>query len=364
MKLDLTHILLLLLGSFFLTYFLIPKIISVARYKRLMDNPNERSSHRRSTPNLGGIAFYITIMLSFYFLDQADRYNTIPSLLPGLTILFIMGLKDDLTVLSARTKFMSQIVASLFLLVHFKYEIYSLNGFMGIQSLNPYLSAFLALFLMVAIINAFNLIDGIDGLASIIGMIIFVLYGILFYRTHSYFIFGLSLVMVGSLAAFLRYNFSNRMKIFMGDTGSMLVGFIIAAMSIRLLSLPKEEILHLPFRPENVPFVAAAILIIPLYDMTRVFIIRLLNKKGPFYPDRNHIHHILIDQLHFTHAKASILLGLCNIAFLLFIHYLSIHFSVYVLTAVFLTILLLLTILLQQLKKTQRYKLQEKTMDH
>ncbi|MFA7272762.1 MAG: MraY family glycosyltransferase [Crocinitomicaceae bacterium] len=359
MKLDLTHILLLLLGSFFLTYFLIPKIISVARYKRLMDSPNERSSHKRSTPNLGGIAFYITIMLSFYFLDHVDRYNTIPSMLPGITILFIMGLKDDLTVLSARTKFGSQIIASLFLVVHYKFEIYGLNGFMGIQSINPYLAAFLALFLMIAIINAFNLIDGIDGLASIIGLIIFVLYSILFFLTHSYFIFGLCMVMIGSLAAFLRYNFSNRMKIFMGDTGSMLVGFIIAAMSIRLLSLPKQEILHLPFRAENVPFVAAAILIVPLYDMTRVFIIRLLNKKGPFHPDRNHIHHLLIDQFHFSHAKASIMLGVFNVLFLLFFHYLSIHFSVYVLTGVFLTTLALMSWLLHVLKRTQRFKLQE-----
>lgn len=347
---DFYIVLLLLLGSFFLTYQLIPKIISVSHYKKLMADPNERSSHSDSTPNLGGISFFITVMLSFYFLDHMDRYNIIPSLIPGLTIMFIIGLKDDLTVLTATTKLMSQILASLFLVVHYKFEIYNLYGFMGITSLDPLHGAFIALFLMVAIINAFNLIDGIDGLASIVGLIIFFLFSFFFYQTRSFLILGICVVMMGCLAAFLRYNFSRKRKIFMGDTGSLIVGFIIAAVTIRLLSLPPEGLKLLPFQRENVFFVVGAILIIPMFDMTRVFFIRVREGRGPFSPDRNHIHHLIIDKFALSHGKASIILGIFNILFTLLFLLLSFFFSVIYVAIFFVVALLLMALFLKAIQ--------------
>jgi UDP-GlcNAc:undecaprenyl-phosphate GlcNAc-1-phosphate transferase len=351
MALDFVHILLLLIGSFVLTYILVPRIIGVALYKHLMDEPNERSSHERLTPNIGGVAFYICLMISFYFLDHVDRYNSLPSFLPGLTILFIIGLKDDLTVLSARTKFLSQIIACLFLLFHYKFEIYTLNGFMGINNLNSYVAGVLALFLMLSVINAYNLIDGIDGLASIIGLIILLLFGIIFYLANAYLLMGLCLVLIGSLSAFLRYNFSNRRKIFMGDTGTLVVGFVIAAMTIRLLSLPLERLELLKLIPANLPVVTASILIIPLFDMTRVFIIRIIQGKGPFSPDKNHIHHLLIDKLELSHVKASLTLGAFNLLFASLFIYLSIFTHPHLLLGIFLFSILLLTLLLSLIKK-------------
>jgi UDP-GlcNAc:undecaprenyl-phosphate GlcNAc-1-phosphate transferase len=347
MTLSLFKISLLLIGAFVLTYVVIPKIIGVAHFKRLMDQPNARSSHTNITPTLGGIAFYISIMLSFYFLDSEDQFNIIPSLLPGLTILFIMGLKDDLTVLSVYKKFFAQILASLFLLAHPKFEIYTLHGFMGITHLNSISSGIIALFLMVAIINAYNLIDGIDGLAGIIGLIIFILFAGFFFISKSNLSFGLCLVMIGTLAAFLRYNLSSTKKIFMGDTGSLLVGFVIAAMTIRLLSLPSEGLVAVPFRAENIPFIAASILIIPLFDMTRVFIIRIAQGKGPFSPDRNHVHHVLIDQLGMSHAKASVFLATYNLLFMAVFFYFCSNLSVYAVAALFVFVLLLMALFLE-----------------
>lgn len=352
MALDYIHIILLLICSFLLTYALVPRIIGVALYKRLMDKPNERSSHERLTPNIGGVAFYICLMISFYFLDHVDRYNSLPSFIPGITILFIIGLKDDLTVLSARTKFLSQILACLFLLFHYKFEIYSLNGFMGINYLNSYVAGILALFLMLSVINAYNLIDGIDGLASIIGLIIFILFGTIFFLANAYLLMGLCLVLIGSLSAFLRYNFSNRRKIFMGDTGTLVIGFVIAAMTIRLLSLPIDRLNMLKLIPANLPVVTASILIVPLFDMTRVFIIRILQGKGPFSPDRNHIHHLLIDKFEFTHVKASLTLGAFNLLFAGLFIYLSIFTHPHFLLIIFLISLLFLTLILAFIKKS------------
>lgn len=351
MKPDLLSGLLLFFGAFTLSYALVPKIILVAKYKKLMDNPNERSSHGTATPSLGGIAFYVSIILSFYFLDSWDRFNTIPSLLPGLTILFVIGMKDDLTVLTPRTKFLSQVAACLFLLFHFKFKMHSLNGFVGIEHLHSYVSLGLALFLMLSIINSYNMIDGIDGLASIVGFICFGFFGYLFFTAKAYLPFGLCLVIMGALAAFLRYNTSHKMKIFMGDTGSMIIGFMAGAFAIRLLSLPEESYQYLPIKLSNMPMILAAILIVPLYDLSRVVIIRMLQGKGPFSADRNHIHHLLIDRYALSHIKVSLLLGIFNTIFALSFISLSFYFKARVLLVVFLLSIAIITFILYVIKK-------------
>jgi UDP-GlcNAc:undecaprenyl-phosphate/decaprenyl-phosphate GlcNAc-1-phosphate transferase len=351
MKPDIIYSLLLFFGSFILSYALVPKIILVAKFKRLMDNPNERSSHAKATPSLGGIAFYVSIILSFYFLDGWDRFNIIPSLLPGLTILFVIGMKDDLTVLTPRTKFLSQVAACLFLLIHFKFKMHSLNGFVGIDHMNSYVSFGMALFLMLTIINSYNMIDGIDGLASIIGLVSFGFFAYLFFMAKSYFPFGLCLVIMGSLTAFLRYNTSHKMKIFMGDTGSMIIGFVAGGFAILLLSFPAESYQNLPIQVSSMPVIVCAVLILPLYDLVRVVIVRLINGKGPFSPDRNHIHHLLIDRFSISHIKASVILGVFSLLFGVLFIYLGFYFKARVLILYFLLALVIMTLILYSFKK-------------
>lgn len=307
----------LLLGSFIVTYFIMPKIINVVTYKRLMENPNERSSHSKMIPSLGGIAFYIVLVLGIYFLQPFDPHAISMSLVPGFLILFIVGLKDDLVVLSPLTKLGAQFASISFVLVHPAFHIHHLHGFMGIEYLNLYISIPLAAFIMIAIINAFNLIDGIDGLASTVGIVIFTIYGLLFFMIQRYFFAGISAIMVGSLLAFLRFNLSSTKKIFMGDTGSLLIGFVIAAMTIRFFSIDTRYLEKLPIQLENLPLLVMAILVVPFFDTTRVFTIRILNKRGPFSPDRNHIHHILIDYLKLSHRRASFFIGVINFLFIL-----------------------------------------------
>lgn len=317
----------LFIGSFVITYLIMPKIIGVVHYKSLMQNPTKRSSHTKETPSLGGIAFYIVLILGLYFLSLWDKHENLTSFYPGLLILFIIGLKDDLVILSPWTKLIAQLVAISFIVLDSNFYITHLHGFLSLERISLYWSIPLATFIMLMIINAYNLIDGIDGLASIVGIIIFSVLGVIFYMLQNYFYAGISIMMIGSLIAFLRYNLSSDKKIFMGDTGSMIIGFIIGILIIRLLAIGQHELKYLPFQLENLPLVVIAILIVPLFDTTRVFTIRILNKRDPFIADRNHIHHILIDDLKMTHVQASVLLGIINILFVAVFMILGINFD-------------------------------------
>lgn len=307
--------LLFFVGAFLLTYFTIPKIIGVVEYKSLMDDPNQRSSHKKKTPTLGGIAFFYTLIFALFFLKSWDRHEEAIYLMPGLTILFIVGLKDDLVVLSPYSKLIAQLLAIGFILTNESFRIESLNGFLGIHEIPFYLYYIAASFMMLTIINAYNLIDGIDGLAAITGIVILMLYTTIFYMANEYFYSLICLTLNGSLMAFLGYNFSSTKKIFMGDTGSLIVGFIISILTLKFLALKPSSYDDIPFLLENAPLIAISILIVPLFDTARVFALRLANKKGPFSPDRNHTHHILIDYWGLTHKQASLIIGSFNLLF-------------------------------------------------
>jgi len=305
------------LGAYILTYFTIPKIIGLVQHKKLMDQPNQRSSHIKITPTLGGISFFYVLVFALFFLREWNSYGEAFYFIPGLTILFIVGLKDDLVVLSPYTKLIAQLFAISFILSNESFIIHSLNGFLGIYEVPIYLYYVVAGFVMLTIINAYNLIDGIDGLAAIVGSIILIIYTTIFYITEEYFFALLCLTLNGSLIAFLSFNLSSSKKIFMGDTGSLIVGFIISTLTLKFLALSPESYDSLPFLLENVPLIAISILIVPLFDTARVFTIRVANKRSPFSPDRNHTHHILIDYFKISHQQASFIIGGFNLIFVI-----------------------------------------------
>lgn len=302
-------------GAYLITYFTVPKIIRLVEYKKLMDEPNKRSSHKNITPTLGGVAFFYTLIFALFFIKKWDYGNVSIYLIPSLTILFIIGLKDDLVVLSPFSKLVAQFLAIAFILSNESFVIHSFNGFMGVFEIPVYIYYLIGAFMMVTIINAYNLIDGIDGLAAIVGIVILIIYTAIFYMTKEYFYVLLCLTLNGCLMAFLRYNLSEDKKIFMGDTGSLIVGFIISVLTLKFLALSPESYKDLPFLLENIPLIAIGILIVPLFDTARVFTIRLANKKSPFSSDRNHTHHILVDYLKVTHRQASFIIGGFNLIF-------------------------------------------------
>lgn len=331
------------LGAYIVTYYTIPKIIGLVEYKNLMDSPNSRSSHFRRTPTLGGVSFFYTLIFALFFLRNWANNDEAMFFIPGLTILFIIGLKDDLVVLSPYSKLAAQIISVIFILSNEAFTINSLHGFFGIHDIPVFVSYIIGGFIMVTIINAYNLIDGIDGLAAIVGIVILIIYSTIFYMTQDYFYLFLSLALNGCLIAFLKYNLSSSEdKIFMGDTGSLIVGFIISVLTMKFLALPPEGLEELPFLVENIPLIAIGILIVPLFDTARVFTIRLANRKSPFSADRNHTHHILIDYFNISHKKASLIIGAFNLVFVYLVIILgSTSYNFWLVTVIVFTVIIL-----------------------
>jgi len=307
-------------GSLIGTYFLIPIIIRVAKRNHLMDSPNDRSSHSHFTPRIGGIAFFINFVLGFYILRRFDMViNVSTILIPAVLILFVIGINDDLLSVTPRKKFMAQFLGAILISFHTEFHIHNLHGFLGIAEMSDFASIPLEVIGLVFLINAFNLIDGIDGLASTLSIIIFASYGAFFYYLQLYFYLGVCLIGMGTLLAFLRYNVSHQRskKIFMGDSGSLTLGFMIGILTVKFLNLKPFSLHDLPIDAGKIPFIVLAILFIPVFDTLRVFLVRLSKGKSPFKADRIHIHHLLIDHLQLSHKKATFCIGIFQIIVIL-----------------------------------------------
>lgn len=304
---------LVFLGSFFLVYFTIPMVIYIAFIKKLTAPIIHRSSHSRSIPSLAGVAFFMSFVIFISLIQLVFHESTGYNIIAAISVLFMIGLKDDLINSSARVKLYGQLLASLFIIFSPAFHITNINGFFGLYYINPFLSIFIAVFFLTFIINAFNLIDGIDGLAASVGIVSSSTFMILFFIKEDYFFFLLCVLTVSILLAFLRFNLaSGKLKIFMGDCGSLVVGMILGACTLHYLSTPLLVPSKRLFLPENRILFATAVLFIPIFDTVRVIIIRLLNKVSPFRADRNHLHHILLDQ-GMSHRKATLSLVSLNI---------------------------------------------------
>ncbi len=296
----------LLVISFSIAYIIIPAIIRVSREKHLFDEPNSRSSHVQRTPRLGGVAIFAAIVITYLLaIPKASFLSNIHAIIPSLVILFFVGLKDDILVIDPYKKLLAQIIASALFIYFADIRIGSLFGLFTAYDI-PYVPSFvITLFIMIVIINAYNLMDGIDGLAAGIGIIVALSFGIYFYLVKLHWAYVLSLVLIGSLLAFMRFNFSRRQKIFMGDNGSLVVGFILAVLAIKFIQFNEvKHALHVP----NAPTIAILILAVPLFDTLRVFTQRIASGSSPFSADRNHIHHFIIDN-GFSHFRATCLLS-------------------------------------------------------
>lgn len=295
--------------SFLLTFFTIPTIIKISRRKNLMDEPGIRSSHLRKIPNLGGIAIFysIGICASIFAYELFDIYKF---LFASLVILLYVGVMDDIVVMRAYKKLVAQIIVSSIIVVGSDIRIRSLFGICGIYEINYYFSVFVTIITFIILINAFNLIDGIDGLAGGYSLLCSLLFGISYYRLgpYNYPLVVLSSVIIGSVLAFLYYNLSHfrTTKIFMGDTGSMLLGFLLAFTSICFIDIfIDKELPNIPrYHLQSAPIIAVAILILPIVDTLNVILVRLVNKKSLFEADKNHIHHKLLS-LNLTHRRST-----------------------------------------------------------
>jgi UDP-N-acetylmuramyl pentapeptide phosphotransferase/UDP-N-acetylglucosamine-1-phosphate transferase len=285
-------------------------------------------------PTLGGIGFFISLMLVIGVSGAIQDSKTLIILSGGLTLLFFIGLKDDIFMLAPVKKFLGQLIASTLLITLADLRIIGFSNLLSVETLPYWVSIAFTVFVFILIINAVNLIDGINGLAGSIGLMASLVFAIIFYLTNNWIPATLAVALAGALVPFLRLNML-KPKIFMGDTGSMILGFMLAFFTISFINQSQsspEAIFH-----NSVPVMVEAILFFPLLDTLRIFMIRIfVHKTSPFKADRNHIHHRLLDLGH-SHIRSTTLIVLMNLGIItlaLAIKNLEIHVQLVIVSGV------------------------------
>ena len=281
----------------------IPQIINFCNRKKLYDIPNIRKIHKNSIPRLGGVCFLPSMLLAFligtvFYNKSFEDKQLLFSLWSvyffiSLLLIYAAGIIDDLLGIGAKTKFSFQIVAGLLLPLAGLF-INDLYGFCGIYEIPFWIGVPLTIFLIVFFVNAINLIDGIDGLCACVSFI--ALAGLLFCFMHAGITTYSMLIasIMGVLVPFFYYNMwgseKKRQKIFMGDSGSLTLGFILAYLYVKvIMNNPRV----MPFSETDI-ILANSLLIVPSLDVIRVSLVRLKHHQPIFRADKNHIHHKLM----------------------------------------------------------------------
>ncbi|MDO6430387.1 MraY family glycosyltransferase [Flavitalea sp. BT771] len=306
----LTYSILTALLAFALVCYAIRKIIYVSHKKHLFDEPSElRKVHITRTPNLGGVAIFSSMLISVCFFmphTGIDRQNYI---LAGSIVIFFLGLTDDLVGMNPNKKILGQLVAALILVLPGGLHFTSWQGFLGWGEMPYWVGIITSVLFILLVTNAFNLIDGINCLAGSIGLLVCICFACLFWQLHLTGYYFLAIALCGCLSGFLVYN-RTPARIFMGDTGALLLGFMLSVFSIVFIESGKPGTLNaVPVK--GAPVIVLGLLIIPIYDTLRVFLLRLFQGKLPFSADRSHLHHRLID-LGLSHLQAVGVLLLVN----------------------------------------------------
>lgn len=273
-----------------------PLVLKIAKERNFVVKPNKRTSHVGAIPTVGGLDIFISFLI-FYVVFSYNHFEYSHYLMAGVTLILMTGFIDDLIDLSAIIKLAGEILAGVFLIVFADIRITSLFGLFGIYELNLFWSYVISFISLVGITNALNLIDGVDGLASGLGMLYSLVFALYFQATGDVYMAILAYALIGSLAVFFLYNVfgGTRRKIFMGDSGSLLLGFMMSWFVFHFMQLNAipEELPSMLVVPAA-PAVAFCILFVPLFDTMRVMITRIKKKTSPFKPDRNHMHHLLL----------------------------------------------------------------------
>ncbi|RYY98964.1 MAG: undecaprenyl/decaprenyl-phosphate alpha-N-acetylglucosaminyl 1-phosphate transferase [Chitinophagaceae bacterium] len=298
--------------SFVLTFLAIPVVMRIAELKKLYDVPDARKLHTKPIASLGGVGIFIGFFLSSLLTVRLQESPEFQYFFAAATVVFFLGIKDDILVLSATKKFIGQVLAAAIIIHLCKVRIDSMHGLFGLWELPEAVSLAFSYLTIIVIVNAFNLIDGVDGLAGTLGLLTSCVFGAYFAMVGLSAYAVLSFAVAGSLMAFLIFNY-NPAKIFMGDSGSLMLGLVNAVLVIKFIAVADNPAVAYPI-PSSVA-VGFAILVVPLTDTLRVFSIRILNGRSPFSPDRNHIHHLLLDR-GLNHKYVTFACLLLNMAFI------------------------------------------------
>lgn len=280
--------------SFLMGWIGMPVVVQIAKAKGFVVRPNKRMSHTGAVPNIGGLNICFSFMLT-YLLFEYNQLNQSQFFLIGLFAIMAVGFIDDVLVLTPLAKLLGETLAGIALIGFADMRITHLHGLFGITEIGVIPSYLISLFILIAIINAINLIDGIDGLASGLGILYCLFFAIYFGLVGDVSWSVLGICMIGALAVFFIYNvFGNRGKIFMGDSGSLLLGYLITALVFHFCEMNAYHQVPEIYHMDAAPMVAICVLTIPIFDTIRVSLTRIKQHRSPFKPDKNHIHHLLL----------------------------------------------------------------------
>ncbi|WP_289735140.1 MraY family glycosyltransferase [Paramuribaculum intestinale] len=307
---------------------LIPQILLVSYRRKLFDMPDERKIHRGTVPRLGGIAFTpvilfsvslllgMSILMGNTYMENMMRINAqaISFGLCALLLMYLTGMSDDLIGVRYRAKFVVQIFCAVLLIGAGMY-VNDLHGIIGLGHISPWFGIPLTILIVVYVVNAINLIDGIDGLASGLSSAAFIIYGTAFLMIGKPIFAMLSFACLGVLIQFFYYNVfgsaERKKKIFMGDTGSLTIGLLLAFLGLALLQWSPDKF---PTFRTNPMILAVSPLIIPCFDVVRVFLHRVRRHGNPFLPDKTHIHHKML-AIGLNQRLAMVLIVVASITF-------------------------------------------------
>lgn len=271
-----------------------PLVIKIAQKKHLVVRPNKRMSHNGEVPNIGGIDICFSFMLT-YLVFAFNEFHESQFLLIGVFAIMSVGLVDDILILSPTAKLLGETLAGTALIGFADIRLTHLFGIFGVNELCLIPSYLISLFVLIAIINAINLIDGVDGLASGLGMLYCLFFAIYFMLVGETNWAILAFCLIGSLAVYFCYNvFGHKRKIFMGDSGSLLLGYMLTAFVFRFCEINAYHLVPETFHMSAAPAVAICVLSVPVFDTIRVSLTRIKHHQSPFHADKNHIHHLLL----------------------------------------------------------------------
>lgn len=324
----------------------IPQIVGLAHAKKLYDTPNSRSAAKKIVPTLGGVAIFIGLTLGITLGGDGFPFYDLKFIFASLLVTFFTGIKDDLVGVSPKTKILALAFSIIIIAFFAKLRITQCYGLFGLEQIGLIPSIILTFFLGIVVINSINLIDGIDGLAAAISIEISTVLGIWFalIGLPEYALMAFSLA--GSCLAFFMFNvFGNKNKIFMGDTGSLLLGTMIFVLAVKFNEF--NATYTGTFIIKSVPAVLFGFMAYPLFDVLRVFVLRVfVMKRSPFKPDKNHIHHRLF-ALGFSHLSATAIIAAVNAVFIVAGLILQKYFGVLIIVAIIFAAALIISTFLE-----------------
>lgn len=300
------RILLTLLTSLTVSLIAVPEVRKVIINNHFLDAPGGRKIHTEQIPAMGGVGIFLGFILSFCLWTEGTSPYQLNYLFFGLILMLFMGIRDDMLALSPRNKLIIQFLATFSAIVLGDIRIESFYTLFPNFEIPLMISYILTIFVIITLTNAFNLIDGINGLSGSIATFITLCLGIWFYLVGENTLSIAMISMTGACLGFLYYNWG-KAEIFMGDTGSLFLGFFLSVSLIMFVNIDYHLEAYNPYKITTPISVAIALFIYPFIDTLRVFTVRTMSGKSPFSPDKKHIHHILI-RTGFSHASASFLI--------------------------------------------------------